>query len=96
MDKFTNEKYNIGVNHEHVFLALMRLNNIKLNNLNIKNKASSVDFQLSNTNIYIETKYRQLSSNDYNTILFDKKKVEIWQSSEKAVRSLYMYMFWLH
>ena len=73
MDKTTDEKYNIGVNYEHFFLALMKLNNIKLNNLNIKNKASSFDFQLSNIKIYIETRYRQLSSNDYNTTLFDKK-----------------------
>ena len=72
MDKFTDEKYNVGVNHEHVFLALMRLNRIKLSNLNIKNKASSFDFQISNSNIYIVLKYRQLSSNAYNTTLFDK------------------------
>ena len=83
MDKFTDGKYNVGVNHEHVFLALMRLNKIKLNNLNIKNRASSVAFQLSNSNIHIELKYRQLSSNDYNTTLFDNTKVDIWLSSEK-------------
>ena len=53
MDKFTDGKYNIGVNHEHLFLALMRFNNIKLNNLNIGNKASSVDLHLPNSNIYI-------------------------------------------
>ena len=33
MDKFTDGKYNIGVNHEHLCLALRRLNNLKLNNL---------------------------------------------------------------
>ena len=49
MDKFIDEKYSIGVNHEHVFLALMRFNNIKLNNLKIQNNASSVDFYLPNS-----------------------------------------------
>ena len=82
MDKFTYGKYNIGVNHEHLFLALMKFNNTKLNNLNIKNKASSVDLHLPNRNIYIELKYRQLSSDDYNTTLFYKKG-DIWTSSKK-------------
>ena len=51
MDKFTDGKCNnIGVNHEHLFLALMKFNNNKLNNLNIENKASSVDFHLPNSN----------------------------------------------
>ena len=91
MDKFTDEKYNVGVNHEHVFLALMRLSSIKLNNLNMKNKVSSIDFQLPNSNIYIESKYRQLSSNGYNTALFDKTG---WYLAflRKAVRSLYIYV----
>ena len=75
MDKFTTEKYNIGVNHEYFFLALMRLKNICLHNLNIKNKSSSVDFKLPNTNIYIELKYRQIPSYKYNTSVFDKKKL---------------------
>lgn len=83
MDKFTTEKYNIGVNHEYFFLALMRLKNICLHNLNIKNKSSSVDFKLPNTNIYIELKYRQIPSYKYNTSVFDKKKVDIWNSSNK-------------
>ena len=65
MDKFTCEKYNIGVNHERLVLALMRLNTIKLNNLTIKNKASSVDFHIPTSNIHIELKHRQLSSDDY-------------------------------
>ena len=70
----------------------MRHNNIKLNNLNIKNKASSVDLQLSNSNIYIELKYRQLLLNDYNTTLFDKRKVDIWPSSKKlSEASIYIY-----
>jgi len=75
MGKFTPEKYNIGVNHEYFFLALMRLNNIILHNLNITNKSSSVDFKLPNTNIYIELKYRQIPSYQYNTSVFDKKKL---------------------
>ena len=58
MDEFTDEKYDIGVNHEHLILALMILNNIKLNNLSIKNKASSADFHLPHSNIYIKLKYR--------------------------------------
>ena len=89
MHKFTDGKYNIGVKHEHVFLALMRFNNIKLHNLNIKNKASSVDFHLQNNSIYIELKYRQFSSNEYKTTLFDKK-VDIWMSSKTCQRHVYI------
>ena len=73
MDKFTNEKYDIGVNHEYLFLALMSMNNIILYNLNIKNTSSSVDCKVPNTNIYIEMKYRQIPSYLYNTSVFDKK-----------------------
>ena len=74
----------------------MRFNNITLNNLNIKNKASSVDFHLPNSNIYIELKYRQLSSDDYNTTLFDKIKVDLWLKSKKLSQAgMYIYMFWL-
>ena len=74
MDKFTIKKYNLGINHEYLCLALMRLNHIILHNLNIKNKSSSVDFKLPNTNIYIELKYRQIPSYKYNTSAFDKKR----------------------
>ena len=73
MDKFTTEKWNIGVNHEYLFSALMRMNNIILHDLNIEDTSSSVDFQIPNTNIYIEMKYRQIPSYQYNTSLFDKK-----------------------
>ena len=60
----------------------MRLNHSILHNLNIKNKSSSVDFKLPNTNIYIELKYRQIPSYKYNTSVFDKT-VDIWNSSNK-------------
>ena len=61
----------------------MRFNSVTLNNLNLINKASSVDFHRPNSKIYIELKYRQLSSEDYNTTLFGKTKVDIWNSSKK-------------
>jgi len=64
-------------------LALLRFSSVTLNNLNIKNKASSVDYHRPNSNIYIELKYIQLSSDDYNTTLFGKTKVDIWNSSKK-------------
>ena len=95
MDKFTDESYNIGVNHEHLFLALMRFNNNKFNNLNIKNKASSVDIHLPSSNIYIELKYRQLSSNDYNTTLFEKQ-VDLWICSKRLSEAcIYINLFWV-
>jgi hypothetical protein len=90
MDKFTTEKWNIGVNHEYLFLALMRMNNIILHNLNIKDTSSSVDFQVPNTNIYIEMKYRQIPSYKYNTSVFDKKKVDIWNSSKLSDACIYI------
>ena len=83
MDKFTYDKYNIGVNHEHLCLALRRLNNIKLNNLTIKNKASSVEIHLPNRNIHIELKHRHLSSDDYIKTLFEKTKFGVWISSKR-------------
>ena len=81
-----------------MFLALMRLSNIKLNNPHINNKASSVDFQLSNSNIHIELKSRQLSSNDYNRTLFDTTWL-IFGFHQKGCQKLvyiYIYMFWLY
>jgi len=94
MDKFTYEKYNIGVNHEHLCLALRRLNNIKLNNLTIKNKASSVDFHLPNSNIHIERKHRQLSSDDYIETLFEKTRLIFGFHQKGCMKLVYIYMFW--
>jgi len=42
--KFTDEKYDIGINQEYIFLALMKTNNLILKNLNDDNKFSTVDF----------------------------------------------------
>ena len=82
MDKFTDEKYNIGINQEFCFISLMKMNNILLHHMNLKNKSCSVDFRIPNTDVYIELKYRQISSTKYNNSLFDKKKVDIWNKSK--------------
>ena len=74
------------------FLALRRFSDSKLNNLNIENKASCVDFHLPNSNIYIELKCRKLSSDDYTTNLLDKK-VDIWISSKRLSEAcIYIYV----
>ena len=43
MDKFTDEKYNVGINQEFCFIPLMKMNNILLHHMNLKNKSCSVD-----------------------------------------------------
>jgi hypothetical protein len=77
-NKFTVDKYKIGISQEYTFLALMKLNDIFLDNLNEQCHWSSVDFKLQAKNIYIELKYRQIESNRYDTSVFDKKKVDRW------------------
>ena len=44
--KFTLEKYKVGVENEYYFIVLMKMYNIDLDNLNDKNKYSSVDFRI--------------------------------------------------
>ena len=78
MSKFTEEQYKIGVNQEILFLSLMKLHNVALDNLNDTDKWSSVDFQLFNSNCFIELKYRQIPSDRYTDTPFDKKKVDRW------------------
>ena len=92
-DKFTDEKYDIGINQEYIFLALMKTNNIILNNLKDDNKFSTVDFHLPNTNIYIELKYRQISSDLYKYTLFDQQKINIWNKSDKLSNSIIFLAF---
>ena len=82
MAKYTIEKYNIGVNQEYTFSRLMRVNNINLVNINDVDKYCSVDFKLPLKDVFIELKHRQISSTRYKTTLFDKKKVDIWNSSQ--------------
>ena len=74
MEKFSEEKYKIGVNQELLFLSLMKLHNIVLDNMNDNDKWSSVDFQVPGTNYFIELKYRQIPSYRYKDTPFDKKK----------------------
>ena len=69
------KKYNIGVNQELLFLSVMKLHNIVLDNMNDTDKWSSVDCQLPETNYYIELKYRQIPSDRYKGTPFDKKKL---------------------
>lgn len=87
MAKYTIEKYNIGVNQEYIFSCLMRVNNINLVNINDVDKYCSVDFKLPLTDVFIELKHRQISSTRYKTTLFDKKKVDIWNSSQTFSKS---------
>ena len=44
----------------------MKMYNIDLENLNDKNKYSSVDLKIKNTDLYIELKTRRINSFDYN------------------------------
>ena len=60
----------------------MKMNNILLHHMNLKNKSCSVDFRIPNTDVYIALQNRQISSTTYNNSLFDKKKVEIWNKSK--------------
>jgi hypothetical protein len=91
MDKFTIEKYKVGVSQEYIFLTLMKCNNILFENLNDYNARSIVDFKHETKNIYIELKYRQIESDKYDTSVFDKKKVELWAVSKMLLNS-YIYI----
>jgi len=51
-------------------------------------------FHLPNTNIYIEVKYRQISSDLYKYTLFDEQKVNKWISSEKFSNSIIYLVFY--
>ena len=72
-EQFTPEKYNVGVLKENLFKLLMSINKVNLKNLNEENIYSSVDFQIADTNIYIELKHRRIKSNSYQALMFDKK-----------------------
>ncbi len=73
--KFTVDKYKIGISQEYTFSALMKINDVFLDNLNETCRWSSVDFKLQSQSIYIELKYRQIESDEYDTSVFDKKKL---------------------
>ena len=82
--KFTESKHSFGVCGEHAFQAHMDINyQFKLDNLNNTNKYSVVDFRIPTTNIYIELKTRTCKSTAFSTTLFDKAKVDFWNSSKR-------------
>ncbi len=96
MNKFTVDKYKIGITQECVFKSLMSYHNIQLDNLNDVSRFCSVDFKHQATNIYIELKYRQIPSDRYDTCVFDKKKVARWEASTMLSESyIYIYSFGL-
>ena len=71
--KITPEKYSVGVLKENLFKLLMSVSKVNLKNLNEENIYSNVDFQIADTNIYIELKHRRINSNSYSSLIFDKK-----------------------
>ena len=93
MEKFSEEKYKIGVNQELLFLSLMKLHHIVLDNMNDTDKSSSVDFQVPGTNCFIELKYRQIPSDRYKDTPFDKKKVDRWNRDQHLSKSIVFICF---
>lgn len=53
----------------------MVINDIILVDLNEDDIYSSVDFQLPDTHVHIELKYRRVKSDAYSLLFFDKKKL---------------------
>ena len=81
--KFIQDKYSFGISKEFEFLANMDVKyQFELDNLNNTNKYSRVDFRIPNTYIYIELKSRTCKSNSFSTTLFDKSKLDRWNSSK--------------
>ncbi len=91
-NKFTQSKYSFGVSGEFAFQAYMDINHqLQLDNLNDTNKFSIVDFQVPNTNIYIELKTRTCTSTAFETTFFDVSKVNNW-SKNKQYKNAVIYI----
>ena len=95
MNKYTKSKHNIGISGEFSFIVQMDITHqVKLDNLNETDQFSSVDFQIQNTNIFIELKTRTCKSTAFETTVFDISKCKRWQQS-KVLQNATIYIAFL-
>ena len=73
----------------------MSINKVNLKKLNEENIYSSVDFQIADTNIYIELKHRRTKSNSYQSLIFDKKRLIFGTTHQYYQNPLFILLFLL-